>query len=228
MSAPAQPPAGGAADPRLDPAQLDNLAASFAVLGRLQLTAPDEQTLLSLWELLDEWPLTGAAATAAGLAELQAARRSGESSAAIRQDHSYLYGDTAVARVAPYESVHRGLEGLVFDEQTLEVRQAYRSLSLAAPRINQEPDDHLGLEFDFISQANLKALDALDAGSIQDAHRYSRAGADFLRDHLQQWAPEMLARVVDEAGTHFMRGLALLSLGALQSYAELIGEGWSE
>ena len=228
MSGVFQAPSPSSADGRdhtlLDAAQLDSLAAAFTVLGRLHLLAPDEQTLLSLWELLDEWPLAGTEAAAAGLAELEAARRSGETSTTIRQDHDYLSGDTAVARVAPYESVHRGLEGLVFDEQTLEVRQAYRTLSLAAPRINREPDDHIGLEFDFIAQASLKALDALDADSVHDARRYIEAGAGFLREHLQPWAPEMLTRAGAEARTHFMRGLALLSLGALESYAGMLAD----
>lgn len=212
------------ADGALDPARLDALAAAFAVLGRLHLTAPDEQTLLSLWELLDEWPLAESADAAAGLAELASARRTGETSTAIRADHAYLYGDTAVAVVAPYESVHRGRDGLVFDEQTLEVRQAYRALALAAPRLNKEPDDHIGLEFDFIAQSSLRALDALDAGNSQDARRYVDAGAGLLRDHLQQWAPAMLTTAAEAARTHFMRGLSLLSLGALETYARLVAD----
>lgn len=206
----------------LDIEQLDHVAAAFSVLGRFHRSAPDEQTLLTFWELLEEWPLSDTDAAAAGLAALELARSSGETSEQIRSDHAYLYGHTAVAKVAPYESVHRGLEGLVFDEQTLEVREAYRSLQLQAPRLNKEPDDHIGLELDFIAQTSLKALDALDADSPDEAERYVRIGAAFLREHLQQWAPEMLTRMAEEARTQFMRGIGLLSLGALETYARLV------
>ena len=204
-----------------DIARLDDMAAAFSVLGRFHRAAPDEYTLLTLWELLDEWPLDSKDARL-GLAELTASRREAESSDAIRHDHDRLYGDTAAAVVPPYESVHRGLDGLVFDEQTLEVRAAYRGLSLQAPRLNREPDDHIGLEFDFVARSCLRAIDALDAGDEAEAERLIGIGAAFVRDHLLPWAPEMLATAIGRAHTHFMRGVGLLSLGALASYVELV------
>ena len=87
-----------------DIARLDNMAAAFSVLGRFHRAAPDEQTLLTLWELLDEWPLDSKDARL-GLAELTASRRETESSDAIRHDHDRLYGDTAAAVVPPYVSI---------------------------------------------------------------------------------------------------------------------------
>ncbi len=208
----------------LDIEHLDHLAAAFSVLGRFHRSAPDEQTLSAFWGLLDEWPLPITDATADGLARLRQSRADGEPATVIGRDLAGLYGHMAVARVAPFESVHRGIERLVFDEQTLEVRTAYRALSLQAPRLNKEPDDHIGLEFDFIAQASLRALDALDAGDRERARHYTRIGADFLNEHLQQWAPDMLAQVVEKADTKFMQGIALLSLGALESYAALLAE----
>ncbi|HMS35602.1 MAG TPA: hypothetical protein PKA93_00445, partial [Arachnia sp.] len=57
--------------------RLDDMAAAFSVLGRFHRAAPDEQTLLTLWELLDEWPLDSKDARL-GLAELTASRRETE------------------------------------------------------------------------------------------------------------------------------------------------------
>ncbi len=73
-----------------DIARLDDMAAAFSVLGRFHRAAPDEHTLLTLWELLDEWPLDSKDARL-GLAELTASRRETESSDAIRRDHDRLY-----------------------------------------------------------------------------------------------------------------------------------------
>ncbi|WP_413450747.1 molecular chaperone TorD family protein [Georgenia phoenicis] len=206
-----------------DTDQLDDLAAAFAVLGRFHQEPPDDDALAGLRELLDEWPLPGTPGAEEGLRLICASRDAGEDAAAIRRDHAWLYGTLATAKVAPYESVHRGQERLVFDAHTLEVRDAYRALSLQAPHLNREPDDHIGLELDFVAQSCLRALDALEQGSASDAERYVRHGADFLRTHLLEWAPEMLGRVVAEADTAFMRGLAQLSLGALDSYARFTG-----
>ncbi|HEX7662348.1 MAG TPA: molecular chaperone TorD family protein [Pseudonocardiaceae bacterium] len=207
----------------LDPSQLDTVAAAFVTLGGFHRAAPDETALAAFWELLEDWPLPDTAAAARGLAEMRAARDKPETAEAIRRDHDLLYGDSATAKVPPYESVHRGIEGLLFDEHTLQVRDAYRTLSLRAPRLNREPDDHIGLEFDFVARAAIAALDAIDQAQPARAERAADAGVMFLRDHLLRWAPGMLDRVVAVAQTHFMRGLALLSLGALQSHARLAG-----
>ena len=207
----------------LDTTQLDPLAAGFSVLGRFHQEPPDEATLAQFWELLAEWPLTGTQGAERGLSLMAHARAAGESAQTIGADHAHLYGTLAVAQVAPYESVHRGQDRLLFDEHTLQVREAYRTLSLRAPRLNREPDDHIGLELEFIAQSCLRALDAIDQGSAGDAERYVRLGADFFRDHLAQWAPEMLGRVVTEARTSFMAGLAHLTVGAMESYSRVAG-----
>ncbi|HLV03477.1 molecular chaperone TorD family protein [uncultured Georgenia sp.] len=207
----------------LDPTRLDALATAFSVLGRFHREPPDAATLASFWELLDEWPLPDTPAAQEGLAALRAARDTGEDAETVRADHAALYGTLAVARVAPYESVHRGEEGLVFAEHTLQVRDAYRTLSLEAPRLNREPDDHIGLELEFVARSCLRALGALDQGSPRDAERYVRLGADFLRDHLLRWAPAMLDRVTQEARTRFMPGLARLTTGAIEEYARFTG-----
>lgn len=207
----------------LDTTQLDHLAAGFSVLGRFHLEALDDTTLAQFWQLLAEWPLTGTEGAERGLSLMAAARADAENAEAIGADHARLYGTLAVAQVAPYESVHRGEDRLVFDDHTLQVREAYRTLSLQAPRLNREPDDHIGLELEFVAQSCLRALDALDQNSPNDAERYVRLGADFFRDHLAQWAPEMLGRVVTEARTSFMAGLAHLTIGALETYSRVTG-----
>ncbi|AJQ91670.1 TorD/DmsD family molecular chaperone [Propionibacterium freudenreichii] len=164
----------------------------------------------------------GRAATGAGMEQIRESARAGETPEEIRRDHDLLYGDTAAARVAPYESVHRGVDGLVFGEATLEVRAAYQALSLQAPKLNQEPDDHIGLEFDFMAQLTLQVIDALYGDDAARAEKLMTHGTDFLRDHLLAWAPQMLDLATQHAQTHFMKGVVLLSIGALDSYAELL------
>lgn len=202
------------------PESLDRLAAAFATLGRLHLQSPDQDTLDQLHALLDEWPLESKDDTAFGLDEMRSSFDKGETVADIRRDHNLLYGVTASAKVPPYESVHRNQDQLIFDKETLEVRADYRKLGLQAPKLNQEPDDHIGLEFNFIAQSCLRSLDALDQDSTTDASRYYGIGAVFMQQHLLEWAPEMLERAADEADTHFYRAVMYMSLGAISAYAE--------
>lgn len=198
----------------------ENLAAGFAVLGRFHREAPDEGALRGVTGLLDEWPLAGTEPAERGLALLRASAGAGEDVATIAADRARLYGEAALAVVAPYESVHRSKDHLVFERHTLQARAAYRRLNLQAPHLNREPDDHIGLEFDFMAQALLRALDDADPALGLSA------ATDFLHDRLLPWAPGMLAKLETAASTRFMAGLAALSLGALESAsADLLGEG---
>lgn len=203
---------------------LDGFAAVFTVLGRFHLLPPDDRALTCLDELLDEWPLPPAGATARGLDLMRRSRRH-ESATRIRRDHDLLYGRTATARVAPYESVHRGVDGLVFDAPTLEVRAVYRRLGLRAPEMNREPDDHVGLELDFLAATCLRALDALDMGAAAEAERCWRTGGEFLHEHVLTWVPQLLAVVGEQAETEFMQAVVHLTEGALDDYAALVGSG---
>ena len=191
------------------------LATAFHVLGRFHLQPPGEEALAEFFQMLEQWPLAGTEPARAGMDLMRAARAAGESAAQIREDHAALYGTLAVAAVAPYESVHRGVERLVFDDHTLQVRAAYTAFGLRAPHVNREPDDHIGLEFDFVAQTLLRAAQDGDERAL-------RAGADFWRDHLACWAPDMLDRVRAAARTRFMAGVAELSQAALASYTQAL------
>lgn len=197
--------------------RIDALAAAFLTLGRLHLDAPDEDTLAQLRQLYTQWPLASSdsAHTSAGLREWADSFGAGESTDLLRADINALYGRTATALVAPFESVHRGKDGLVFDEETLQVRAAYRQLDLQAPYLHKEPDDHVGLEFDFVAQGLARTLSALDVGALTDARRYLDVVERFYREHLALWAPQMLSAAREHAATAFYRGVAALSLGAL-------------
>ncbi|MDO5723791.1 MAG: molecular chaperone TorD family protein [Flaviflexus sp.] len=199
------------------PDRLDRLAAAFATLGRLHLTSPTADELDQIHRLRGDWPLAGGDSDI-GLAELARSEQAQEDATEIRRDHNLLYGVLAQADVHPYESVHRSLEGIVFDEETLAVREAYRQLGLQAPRLNKEPDDHIGLEFSFISQSCLRALDALEADNRSEAERVYVIGVRFMTEHILQWAPLMLETAAEKARTHFYRGVMYLSLGAIADY----------
>lgn len=209
----------------LDNDQLDALAAVFATLGKLHREPPDDATLGLLRDMVDDWPLMGTDDAREGVRRWALSRDARESAEAIARDHNRLYGVSATAVVAPYESVHRDDDGLLFDSSTLRVREAYRAQRLQAPRLNREPDDHIGLEFDFVARLLLRALDAEADGARASAQEELDAARDFLGTHPLQWAPAMLSRAAAAAETHFMAGLALLSMGALESARTDLGVG---
>lgn len=204
-----------AADRRLELGErLDAFAGAYTFTSRLLLEPPDLTLLDRIRhpQLLDEWPMRdevsrrGARLLVAG---------AGEDPVALARDHQWLFVGPSARFVPPYESVYRSREGLLFEEQTLEVRAAYRAFGLVAPALNKEPDDHVGLELHFLAEVCLRSLDALDAGDDDAFDATLAAHQAFLDDHLLTWAPAYLDQVQEKAGTDFFRGAALLTAGLL-------------
>ncbi len=214
----------------LAPEQLDSFAAAFTVLGNLQLSPPEEETRAQVLSMLTEWPILGdeGSATGRGVAALRASGESSETADDIRRDQDLMYGITATVRVAPYESVHRSREGLVFDLETLEVRQVYRQMGLQAPRLNREPDDHIGLELNFLAHCCLSALTALEQGVDESAERYIAIASEFTRDHVNRWVPRMLIDAAEQADTRWLEGIEFLTLGALDEWNSALAEAGYE
>ena len=89
-----------------DADMLEALATAFAVLGRLQREAPDAAALDAFRSMITDWPLPNTEQAKSGIAEIRASHEAGESDELVRRDYDLLYGDSAAAKVAPYESVH--------------------------------------------------------------------------------------------------------------------------
>ena len=194
---------------------LDAFAASFGALAGLLLAAPapDVQSRVREPELLAQWPLKDQPACQRGISLLLESGAAAEGAAGIRRDFNELYVGPHRVKVSPYESVHRSAEGLLFDAETLQVRDAYARFGLVAPRLNQEPDDHLGLELGFVSTLCVRALDAIE-GEDRSALLVTLDGlVSFLEGHLLVWAPACFARTEEVATTSFYRGVGALGLG---------------
>lgn len=222
--------------------QLEVFAAAFSALGAIQLKPASDEVYAAVTAILDEWPLPsagqeeiasgedcdamlaarGRTLTGLGLDRIRRSVAVAESYEQRFNDQDRLYGVTSTSLVPPFESVHRGPDGLVFDLETIAVREFYRKLDLQAPHLNSEPDDHIGLELNFLMTACLRAAEALRSENSAEATRLTWIAADFTRDHLLQWAPVMLAKAANAAKTHWVRGMEHLTLGAVLSWAAVL------
>lgn len=217
----------------VDAAALDAFAASFLVLGRLHLGHATEGTRRDVYSQLSDWPFwcepsplreladlhtEAHAAHTRGIDLLQRSWESHEDDETIRMDLDFLYGVSANARVSPFESVHVGEEQLVFDTETIQVRMYYSRLGLQAPRLHTEPDDHLGLEFAFLSQGCQQMMTALERGQIEDYTRVRDIVAAFTAEHPLRWVPAMLRQAEAQAQTAWMQGVEALSYAAFASW----------
>ena len=210
----------------------ENYADAFAAVwtalaSALRTEAPTEEVVAALRnpELLAQWPLTdtelgevGAGATT-GVAELQA---SDETWQEIADDQFKLIRGPGEPIAVPWESVYRSLEGLLFEAQTMQVREFYKRFNLQAPNLNVEPDDHISLELDFLVQLLTRGLAASAQGDADVARQHLDAHDEFCRTHLLRWGPTFFTRLTDGATTRFYRGIGLLGQDAMKRLGALL------
>jgi putative dimethyl sulfoxide reductase chaperone len=147
----------------------------------------------------------------------------------LRADYTRLFIGPGKVLAPPWESVYYSEERLIFQEQTLKVREWYRRFGLESEKIHNEPDDHIGLELSFLAHLSALRLKAMQEKNEGAFNGYLKAQHQFLKQHPLKWAPLWCEMVDKHAQTDFYRGLALLTVGALKALdaflaAEITGE----
>jgi TorA maturation chaperone TorD len=141
----------------------------------------------------------------------------------LRTDYTRMFVGIQKVLVPVWESVYFSEKRMVFQEETLEVRNWYRRYKLESEKLYQEPDDHIGLELAFVahlSQLGLQALEQNDETAFQQALGAQR---DFLSEHLLRWGFKWAQLVDKHAKTNFYRGIGHLVNGALIEAASVVG-----
>ena len=217
----------------------DELQA-YALALKLEATAfylpPSEPFLTSLegGNLFAEWPLApDSPATARGIHLLRTTLASASPAdllPVLRGEYTALFVGLEQVDAPPWESVYLSRDHLLFDEQTLQVRDFYARFGLQIPKIDREPDDHIGYELLFLAHLLEHAASALVEANRAEAALFLTAARDFLVAHPQQWALLFAERVEHHGHTPYYRGFAYLLLGSLDALAVLLagpaaGEG---
>jgi putative dimethyl sulfoxide reductase chaperone len=195
------------------------------LLGRLLIAPPQEDWLRSIAQenVFSEIPLgTDLQETIQGSELMQDWARtyvqdhSGEIHQTLQDDFTRLFVGPGKVLAAPWESVYKTKERLVFQEQTLDVRKWYRRFGLESETIYKEPDDHIGLELLFIAHMAEKGLAAVQAKDNQSLNDILRAQWQFLQEHPLSWINPWSADVGEFSRTDYYRGIALLVKGTLR------------
>jgi putative dimethyl sulfoxide reductase chaperone len=202
------------------------LGLAYRFLGAAFYKSPELETLENLIrdDLFGDWVVTPVnSRTETGLNLLRAALSSGDAEALLsvfNKDFDALFIGPGKLLAPPWESVFRSHEHIIFDKQTLQVRQYYARFGLQVPNLHREPDDHIGLELLFLSHLCGLTVSALEESRQDDVAMILQAQRDFLRDHVLQWAVQFARKVIANARTDYYRGLAHLLVGTLQTAAE--------
>jgi TorA maturation chaperone TorD len=196
----------------------------FGMLGKIFYTYPELDWLHSLaeQEVFSETPLESQQPDIkSGLKLLQSwsvqnrERISDEHFKDLKADYTHLFIGLDEVLAPPWESVYFNKDRMVFQEQTLQVRNWYRRFGLEPEKLHKEPDDHIGLELSFISYLSKLSLQALEGKDEERFKMLLEAQRQFISEHPMNWAPAWCDLVIKHACTDFYRGAALILRGAL-------------
>jgi putative dimethyl sulfoxide reductase chaperone len=113
-----------------------------------------------------------------------------------------------------WESVYLGREHLLFEEQTLQVRKCYQQHGLHLINENNEPEDHIVIELEFMSYLTQAIFESEDDANTK---QLIKEQIDFLNEHLGKWAPKFCEKLLKSTESALFQGAALL----LKEYIEL-------
>ncbi len=122
------------------------------------------------------------------------------------------HGVNGYSAAYPFESVYTSERRLLMQEARAEVLATLRENKLKAGAWN-EGEDHIGLELEFMQRMCLRAADDLRAGDEEAAAEKIETQRTFLKDHLANWVPMLVADMERFSKTKFYQGLGRLALG---------------
>ena len=135
----------------------------------------------------------------------------------LHWDYTRMFIGPGKVPAPPWESIYRDAEHLYFSQETQEVRNTYRKYNLLPKDFGHDPDDHLGLELDFLHKLCERALEKAKSADETRLVEILNDQKAFLDEHLLKWVPHWTQDVVKSAETDFYKGMAQL----LEAYLNL-------
>ena len=133
-----------------------------------------------------------------------------------------LFLNASRQSVHPFESVYTSEERLLMQRARDEVLNEYRRAGLERIQEFREPEDHIALEFEFMSNLCNKTLDSLQAHDRTAARESLEWQKRFFDEHLNVWIPRFCKDLARLAQSDFYRGTALLTAELLETERETI------
>jgi TorA maturation chaperone TorD len=139
----------------------------------------------------------------------------------MKEDYLILFTGTGNPLAPPYESVYRSLDHLMFDKQTSEVRDFYKSYGWESKFKDKIPDDHLGVELLFLTLLIEKYLEFDDEICNSEMRIEIRR---FIDQHIMSWVPEWNKHIQQHANTLSYKGIGTLILACAEDLYNIMGQ----
>ena len=202
-------------------------ASMYSFLAAVYLRPPtaDMIRLLTVGDFLEELAVVFGEETVADLKEFASGVHLGGNCDYLDQEYMNLFAVPTGRYVTPFEDVYRGMEvegvlkrGPLMGGRTIAARRIYREAGADMNRACKELPTHIGVELSFMSflcERQAAAIDEEEQRTAADCDRYHHFQIRFLREHLNNWFPQLNQTIQANAKSSFYRGLALITAAFL-------------
>jgi TorA maturation chaperone TorD len=170
-------------------------------------------------DLLDYWPFDCAHPdAAAGIERLNRylAKWSPDDIAVLEGDYTRLFIGLERTLAPPYESVYLSEEHILFEKETLAVREWYAKYGLQVPLLNTQPDDHIGYELFFLARLSERVASLIDGGETEAAVGVAKDRQRFVQSHPHRWVHMLVSRILEFSQTDYYAGIGLLTKSVVE------------
>lgn len=123
----------------------------------------------------------------------------------------------------PYESVYTSKTHLVNQKSNEDVTMLYAAKGLKAREdMYRIPDDHAGLEFEYMARLCDDALAAAEAGDESGLDKSMEEQRQFYNEHIKRWIPLFGEDIRKYARTDFYRGIGRITRGFVAEETQLL------
>jgi len=117
----------------------------------------------------------------------------------------------------PYASFYLSESHSLMSDETIDVRKKYLEAGMAVKELYSVPDDHIGIELEFLYDLTRRMIELFEKGQREEASRLFERRSDFMRGHMALWVPIFAGKVMDSAQEDFFKGAASVLRGAVVS-----------
>ncbi|MFN3740063.1 MAG: molecular chaperone [Thermodesulfovibrionales bacterium] len=115
----------------------------------------------------------------------------------------------------PYASFYLSESRALMTEETIDVRRRYLEAGMAVKELYSIPDDHIGIELEFVYYLTQSAIEYFENGNREESSRIFEMRKSFLIDHMTKWIPPFVDKILKSSQEDFYKGIAYMLRGVL-------------
>ena len=115
----------------------------------------------------------------------------------------------------PFGSFYLSESRSLMTDETIDVRKKYLEAGMAVKNLYTIPDDHIGIELEFIYYLTEKIIEYFEKGERQEAARLFEIRSNFISEHMGSWVPIFADKIIEHTTEDFYKGTALILKGVM-------------